>query len=106
MAEDLLDARQTRHHDVYMRTTLTIDDDIAQELRELMHRRRATFKDTVNHVLRRGLRAQQRLTGAGTSYGAELFSSSFRPGVDPLRLNQLSDEIEAVQEAGDGEDRP
>jgi len=40
-----------------MRTTLTIDDDLATLLRRLQEKRRAGFKETVNNVLRAGLAA-------------------------------------------------
>jgi predicted transcriptional regulator len=31
-----------------MRTTLTLDDDVAAKLRELAHRRKLTFREAVN----------------------------------------------------------
>jgi predicted transcriptional regulator len=34
-----------------MRTTLTLDDDVAMKLRELAHRRRVPFKEVVDSVL-------------------------------------------------------
>lgn len=78
-----------------MRTTLTLDDDVAVKLRELAHRRRIPFKEVVNTVLRRGLAAQDRRDESGRPFRVEVFRSPFRPGVDPLKLNQLSDELEA-----------
>jgi hypothetical protein len=39
-----------------MRTTLTIDDDVAAELERLRRSRAANLKDVVNEALRRGLR--------------------------------------------------
>lgn len=39
-----------------MRTTLTIDDDIAAELERLRRERAASLKDLVNDALRRGLK--------------------------------------------------
>ena len=39
-----------------MRTTLTIDDDVAAELERLRRSREANLKDLVNEALRRGLR--------------------------------------------------
>ena len=40
-----------------MRTTLTLNDDVAAKLREEGARRGTTFKATVNSCLRRGLEA-------------------------------------------------
>ena len=39
-----------------MRTTLTIDDDVAATLEQLRRSRDASLKDLVNEALRRGLR--------------------------------------------------
>ena len=39
-----------------MRTTLTIDEDVAAELERLRRNRDASLKDVVNEALRRGLR--------------------------------------------------
>lgn len=38
-----------------MRTTLTLDDDVAMLLKKQVRESGRTFKDVVNHVLRRGL---------------------------------------------------
>jgi len=42
-----------------MRTTLTIDDQLVQELKELAHRAGKPFKEVVNETLREGLRAKR-----------------------------------------------
>jgi len=42
-----------------MRTTLTIDDDVAAQLDRLQRERRQSLKDIVNDALRRGLREMQ-----------------------------------------------
>jgi hypothetical protein len=78
-----------------MRTTLTLDDDVAVKLRELAHRRRLPFKEVVNSVLRRGLAAQDSRGESRLPFRVDVFRSRFRPGVDPLKLNQLNDELEA-----------
>ena len=39
-----------------MRTTLTLDDDVAAALERLRKSRNASFKDLINDALRRGLR--------------------------------------------------
>lgn len=80
-----------------MRTTLTIDEDVAAKLRELAHRRKLSFKTVVNAVLRRGLAAQEPRAESRRRFRVDVFRSAFRPGVDPLRLNQLNDELAARQ---------
>jgi len=39
-----------------MRTTLTIEDDVAAVLRQIQEKRRASLKDVVNEALRLGLK--------------------------------------------------
>lgn len=83
-----------------MRTTLTLDDDIAERLRELSRRRRTTFTAVVNSVLRRALSTQGRRGPSRKRYRAATFRSAFRPGVDPLRSNQLADDLESARFTG------
>jgi hypothetical protein len=89
-----------------MRTTLTLDDDVATKLRALAHRRRVSFREVVNSVLRRGLVAQESRSESTPPFQVETFRSAFGPGVDPLKLNQLSDELEARRFAETGQVRP
>lgn len=48
-----------------MRTTLTLEDDVAAALERLAAQGGRTFKDVVNDVLRRGLAAQERPVSRG-----------------------------------------
>lgn len=75
-----------------MRTTVTLDPDVAARLKELSHRRHASFKETLNDVLRRGLEGRARTTAP--KFKVEPHVGGFRPGVDPARLNQLTDELD------------
>lgn len=77
-----------------MRTTLTLDEDLARRLKQLARREGRSFKEVVNEALRRGLAAQD-VAEPGAAYRTETFRSGFRVGVDPLKLNQLADELEA-----------
>ncbi|MBI4704320.1 MAG: hypothetical protein HY744_24715 [Deltaproteobacteria bacterium] len=90
-----LDITLSRHQDINMRTTLTLDDDVAERLRGLAAHNRGSFKATVNAVLRRGLTAQERASRGGKPFRLEPFRSAFRAGVDPIRLNQAYDDLEA-----------
>ena len=40
----------------YMRTTLTLDNDVAMALKNYAHQNDMSFKETVNALLRKGLR--------------------------------------------------
>jgi hypothetical protein len=76
-----------------MRTTLTLDEDVAKRLREKARRTGDSFKEVVNSTLRRGL------TGEKPSprlprFEVKAKACGFRTGVDVRRLNQLNDELE------------
>ena len=81
-----------------MRTTLTLDDDLAVALKEEARRADRPFKQVVNDTLRRGLSPV--LAEAESAYVVRPHDSGFRPGVDPLRLNQLNDSLETAEFAG------
>lgn len=42
-----------------MRTTVTLDEDVAQQIRRRMRERGSGFKQVVNELLRRGLQASE-----------------------------------------------
>ena len=81
-----------------MRTTLTLDDDVAAALKERARHAELPFKQVVNDALRRGLSPAPVETEP--VYRVTPHPSGFRPAVDPLRLNQLNDSLEAGGFAG------
>ncbi|OFX21527.1 MAG: hypothetical protein A2V77_05270 [Anaeromyxobacter sp. RBG_16_69_14] len=76
-----------------MRTTVTLDPDVATKLKQLAHKSRRSFKAVLNESLRRGLAAQAR-SATASPFVVEPHSGGFRPGVDPAKLNQLVDQLE------------
>lgn len=78
-----------------MRTTVTLEQDLADKLKEYARRRRASFKVALNTVLRRGLAAQETAPSPRRRFTVEPHSSRLRPGVDPGKLNQIVDRLEA-----------
>ena len=80
-----------------MRTTLTLDDDLAATLREIAHRRRVPFRQVVNDLIRRGLKGGRGGRRGPEPFVVDTFRSGFRAGVDPLRLNQLVDQLATEQ---------
>jgi hypothetical protein len=81
------------HHDVFVRTTLTLEPDVARMLEEEVHRVRKSFKHVVNEALRRGLSAPPSSSKA-KRYKVEVHEARLIPGVDRFRLNALADELE------------
>ncbi len=78
-----------------MRTTLTLDEDVAHRLRELTRLTGASFKQPVNETLRAGLQGAQKPAPPLPPFRVTPKAGGFRSGVDVLRLNQLNDELES-----------
>jgi len=77
-----------------MRTTLTLDDDVAEKLREQARLQDRSFKQVVNDALRRGMSPEIR-EDPGPKYRVEPNHSALVPGIDPTKLNQINDQLEA-----------
>jgi hypothetical protein len=77
-----------------MRTTVTLDRDVEQLLRDAMQRKRRSFKATLNQAVRKGLGADA-TPADGTPYEVQARALGLRAGIDPTRLNQLNDELDA-----------
>jgi len=76
-----------------MRTTLTLDPDLAEALRKKAHRGRKSFKQVVNEALRAGLVAQA--APPGRRYRLKPVSlGGVAPGVDLDRALRLADALE------------
>ena len=74
---------------------MTLEDDIAELLKEKSRSMGMPFKRVVNEALRRGLE------GGGVKPQRPVFSiepnqSGFVQGIDSHKLNQLADELEAT----------
>ena len=74
-----------------MRTTLTLDPDVARMLEEEAHRRRLSFKEVVNDALRRGL---SRRSEKAPRFRVTPHVSKLQPGIDRASFNRLADELE------------
>ena len=77
-----------------MRTTLTIDDDLALALKDLARNSGKSFKAVVNEVMRNGLTTGEKPLPDREPFQVVAARRGFLPGVDPLKLNQLVDELE------------
>ena len=76
-----------------MRTTLTLDEDVADFLKMQCRLQGRPFKQVVNDVLRRGMTPRSNRPELRT-FRVVANRSGVLPGVDPLRLNQLNDVLE------------
>ena len=75
-----------------MRTTLTLDDDLADALKQRAKLLDVPFKQVVNDALRRGLAPEA--PEDRPVFRVRPFRGGFLPGIDPLKLNQLNDQLE------------
>lgn len=76
-----------------MRTTITLDEDVAARLEEEVRRNGGTFKDTVNRVLRAGLEAVRRKP-AGKRFVVRPRALSPGPGVDLDNIGEVLEQAE------------
>ena len=76
-----------------MRTTLTIDDDLAAALKRSAARSGKSFKAIVNEAIRRGMSTGEKPASRRERFRVLSARRGFLPGVDPLKLNQLVDEL-------------
>jgi hypothetical protein len=84
-----------------MRTTLTIDDDLAGLLKERAREMGVPFKEAVNRTIRAGL-GEAAKPGQKAAPKTIPHSFGFKPGIDLDKLGQLADELEAEAFASGG----
>jgi hypothetical protein len=76
-----------------MRTTLTLDDDLAGLLKLRARELDIPFKEVVNRTIRAGLGAPS-AAGPGGPLRTIPHSFGFKPGIDLDKLGQLADALE------------
>jgi hypothetical protein len=78
-----------------MRTTLTIDDDLAGILQKKASQEGNSFKAIVNNLLRAGIAASGDSSAPRKPLKVVPRPLGLKTGYDPDKLNQLVDELEA-----------
>jgi hypothetical protein len=77
-----------------VRTTLSLDDDVARLVNQKMRRSGASFKETVNHLLRLGLMTPDR------GHRKPFVVTPLRLGLPPgLSYDKVEDLLEALEGA-------
>lgn len=74
-----------------MRTTVTIDSDLAAKLRRIARERGITFRAALNSMLRAGLGAE---AGTARPYRIPARRLGLRPGIDLDRALRLASSLE------------
>jgi hypothetical protein len=82
-----------------MRTTLSLDDDVAVRLEREQRRRQASFKQVVNDLLRAGLDATEEPRPHRVAFQTKGFD------LGPSLVGSL-DNVEEVLSHAEGEDHP
>ena len=75
-----------------MRTTVNLEDDLAERLREMAHSLRCSFTEILNNTFRQSLRSQ--LPEPAEPYVTIPWNGGLVPGIDPASMNHLADELE------------
>ena len=81
-----------------MRTTLSLDPDVAERLKAEMRRTGKGLKAAVNEALRHGLGMMGKPAGP-RPFRVQPHDFGLKPGIDRDRMNQLVDELEAEETA-------
>ncbi|HQZ27403.1 MAG: hypothetical protein KA250_13150 [Verrucomicrobiales bacterium] len=80
-----------------MRTTLSLDDDLAKSIENFRKRKNLSLREVVNQLLREGLQATSNEHPSRPPYSGPVFHSALKSGIDPNRMNQLADDLEAEE---------
>lgn len=74
-----------------MKTTITLDTEVEQRLREAMQRQGKSLKEILDEALRRGLGLSQQ------QFEVKSRPLRLRPGLDPARLSDMADDLEVEE---------
>ncbi len=75
-----------------MRTTVTLDADVARLVDDAVHGTRRSRKQVINDALRKALGPSS--PARAKPYGLSPHRSAIRPGIDLSGLNRLADHLE------------
>lgn len=74
-----------------MRTTVSLDPDVVEQVKALAHRRNLSFKAALNSAVRAGLAAER---GGARPYRTPTWPMGVRPGVDLTHALQMAADLE------------
>ncbi|MGH8729944.1 MAG: hypothetical protein ACREV9_17685 [Burkholderiales bacterium] len=77
-----------------MRTTVTLDNDVAAKLKAEARRNSKSFKETINEAVRRGLAVPKQQAARARFKVRARSLGELRPGLDLDNIAELIDRIE------------
>lgn len=77
-----------------MRTTVTLDEDVAAKLKQMARERGVSFKVALNDAVREGMRSEARPT---RRYKMKTYPMGVRPGVNLDKALRLAGELEDAE---------
>jgi hypothetical protein len=80
------DSKRSDAYDVLVRTTVTLDDDVAAALQAAMRERGVSFKEALNTAVRAGL---SDANSPSRPYRVTPFHAEVQPGIDLRKINRL-----------------
>ena len=80
-----------------MRTTVVLDDDVLERLKAESRIREATFRGTLNDVIRDGLTVAEQRRNTTTAFRVKPYAMGLKPGLS-------YDSVSLLIELGEGED--
>ena len=80
-----------------MRTTLTLDEDVAARLLEEQRRLGVSFKEAVNQTLRQGLEQQASRPRQRRKFTVQARDMGRRPGLNYHNIGELLEQIEGSE---------
>jgi hypothetical protein len=86
-----------------MRTTLTLDPDVARKVAELRQQGQRSLNEVINQALRAGLALTGKPGRRKVRFRVRAHHCGFRPGVDQLAADDFRREVEGA--GGDGSAR-
>lgn len=87
--------RYLSYDEIIMRTTLTLDDDVAFGLRKIQENEpKKSFKEVVNDILRKGLKADLGTNGSRRPFKVEPLNLGLREDLNFDNIEELLDRLE------------
>ncbi len=77
-----------------MRTTVTLDPDVARLLKDEAYKRGQSFKVALNEAVRAAFTRESASTKKRAPFIVRARAMNLRTGLDPARLSELADDLE------------